>query len=82
MAQDDFNQWQTNLGNILPAGTGVVCVDNGNIDDGDGEGDPACSGTGNTVVKVFWRENASFSDDQAADDINNQWQAFGLVVYP
>ena len=81
MAQDDVNQWNTNLGNILPQGAGVVCVDNGVIDDGN-PGAPACSGTGNTVVKVFWRENASFSDDQAGDDIDNQWQAFGLVVYP
>ena len=81
MAQDDMNQWLTNLGNILPGGTGVVCVDNGDVDDGQ-PGAAACSGTGNTVVKVFWRENASFSDDVAADDVDNQWQAFGLVVYP
>jgi type IV pilus assembly protein PilV len=81
MAQDDFNQWTTNLANILPQGAGIVCVDNAVIDDGE-PGAPACTGTGNTVVKVFWRENASFSDDQAGDDIDNQWQAFGLVVYP
>lgn len=84
MAQDDMNQWLTNLGNILPEGIGVVCVDNGAIDDvGAGDPpDPACSGTGNTVVKVFWRESAAFSDDRNADNIDNQWQAFGLVVYP
>lgn len=81
MAQDDFNQWTTNLGNILPEGAGVVCVDNGEVDDGE-PGAPACSGTGNTVVKVFWRESAGFSDDRNADDIDNAWQAFGLVVYP
>ena len=81
MAEDDLNQWLTNLGNILPDGAGVVCVDNGVVDDGE-PGAPDCSGTGNTVVKVFWRENASFSDDVAADDIDNEWQAFGLVVYP
>ena len=81
LAQDDLDQWITNLANILPGGTGIVCVDNGVVDDGE-PGAPACTGTGNTVVKVFWRENASFSDDVAADDVDNQWQAFGLVVYP
>lgn len=81
MAQDDLNQWLTNLANILPAGQGIICVDNGITDDGV-PGAPACSGTGNTVVKVFWRESASFSDDQAGDDIDNQWQSFGLVVFP
>jgi len=81
MAQDDINQWATNLTNILPGGAGVVCVDNGNVDDG-APGAPACSGTGNTVVKVFWRESAGFSDDRNVDDIDDAWQAFGLVVYP
>ncbi len=81
MAQDDLAQWQQQLGALLPAGAGVVCVDNGVIDDGN-PGAPGCSGTGNTVIKVFWRETASFSDDLNADDVNNQWQSFGLVVYP
>ncbi len=81
MAQDDLAQWQQQLGNILPAGAGIVCVDNGTLDDGNPAA-PACSGTGNTVVKVFWRETASFSGTLNADDVNNQWQSFGLAVYP
>jgi len=81
MAQDDLAQWQLQLGNLLPSGAGVVCVDNGPIDDGN-PGAPSCSGTGNTVIKVFWRESAGFSNTTNVDDVDNQWQSLGLVVYP
>lgn len=81
MALDDINQWQQHLGNLLPGGVGVVCVDNGVIDDGN-PGATQCSGNGNTVVKVFWRETAGFGVATDLDNVNNQWQAFGLVVYP
>ena len=81
LAQDDLARWQAELEQVLPEGAGVVCLDDGVVDDGTPDA-PACSGTGNTVVKVFWRESASFSTQITTDDIDNAWQAFGLVVYP
>ncbi len=81
MAQDDLARWLDELANSLPEGDGVVCVDDGQLDDGT-PGAPLCSGTGNTVVKVFWRESAGFSTTTAADDVNAAWQAFGIAVYP
>lgn len=81
MAQDDLARWQAELATTLPQGGGVVCVDDGQLDDGN-PGAPQCSGNGNTVVKVFWRETAGFSSTTNADDVNNQWQAFGIAVYP
>lgn len=81
MAEDDLARWQEELTQILPQGAGIVCTDNGAVDDGTPTA-TACSGTGNTVVKVFWRETANFSTQITTDDVNNEWQAFGLVVYP
>lgn len=81
MAQDDLARWQTELASTLPEGGGVVCVDDGQLDDGSPAA-PMCSGNGNTVVKVFWRETAGFSTTTDADDIEAAWQAFGIAVYP
>lgn len=81
MAQDDLARWQAELANTLPQGGGIICVDDVQLDDGN-PGAPQCSGNGNTVVKVFWRETAGFSTTTNADDVNNQWQAFGIAVYP
>lgn len=54
MALLDYSQWSTELGQTLPGGTGVVCLD-GTPDDGK-TGEPACDGSGMLVVKVFWSE--------------------------
>lgn len=82
LGQDDFNQWQLNLAAVLPQGSGTVCTDSTPFDGIPGT--TACDGVGNNVIKVFWRENASFSDETVADDIDGAttWQVFALVFSP
>ena len=82
LAQDDLSRWQNQLGALLPGGEGIICVDgsDGATDDGV-PGAPACSGNGQTVVKIFWRETANAGGD-GGSDIDNEWQAYGLTVYP
>lgn len=82
MAQDDFRQWNQNIAAILPQGSGMVCTDS-TPDDGQ-PGATACDGTGNNVIKIFWVENATFSDETAADDIDAAatWQVFTLLISP
>ena len=49
-----YTSWRVRMSQQLPGGAGVVCRD-GSINDGTNQ-DPACDGTGPTVVKVFWQE--------------------------
>ena len=53
MAAWYLHEWQRELARALPAGTGLVCVDETPAD-GDPD-DSACDGGGGPVVKVFWR---------------------------
>jgi type IV pilus assembly protein PilV len=46
--------WQSQLGNELPGGGGLVCRDS-TPDDGNAD-NPSCDGTGGVVIKVFWTE--------------------------
>ena len=82
LAQDDLNRWQNQLDDLLPQGQGIICVDgsDGATDDGV-PGAPACSGNGQTVVKIFWRETAN-AGGNAGSDVDNEWQAYGLTAYP
>lgn len=60
MALLDFAQWRTGLGQALPGGTGVVCLD-ATPDDGDASA-PGCDGQGAVyAVKVFWSERGQAS---------------------
>jgi type IV pilus assembly protein PilV len=60
MAVLDFALWRDALGNELPAGAGVVCLDS-TPDDGTAAA-PACDGSGTMfAAKVFWREKGEDS---------------------
>jgi type IV pilus assembly protein PilV len=60
MAQLDYSQWSTALGQALPGGSGVVCLDS-SPDDGKA-GATACDGSGGMlVIKVFWSERGQLS---------------------
>lgn len=53
--------WQHQLAEALPGGTGLVCRDS-TPDDGNAS-EPACDGHGLLVVKVFWTEPVSIRHD-------------------
>jgi len=57
-----LDSWRRQLATELPGGKGLVCHDS-TPHDGDTE-DPACSGDGGSVIKVFWLrpEGASEAD--------------------
>lgn len=60
MAATDFARWRTTLAQVLPSGSGAVCLDS-TPNDGTSAA-PACDGSGsNLVVKVFWNERGSES---------------------
>jgi type IV pilus assembly protein PilV len=60
MATTDFARWRTSLGNLLPGGSGVVCLDS-SPNDGSSTA-PACDGSGaQLAVKVFWSERGTES---------------------
>jgi type IV pilus assembly protein PilV len=51
----DYATWSATIGNELPSGSGVICIDS-TPDDGTADA-PACDGAGTTfAVKVFWSE--------------------------
>jgi prepilin-type N-terminal cleavage/methylation domain-containing protein len=54
LAYADIDHWLGELARELPRGSGLVCRDS-TPDDGH-SADPACDGTGNLIVKVFWME--------------------------
>ncbi len=64
MAQYDLTQWRDSLANVLPGGTGTVCLDASPDDGGDANGDGsvdvseyACDNPGNVnvfAVKIWW----------------------------
>lgn len=55
MSKLDYAQWSAILGNELPKGRGVVCLDS-TPDDGNRD-QPACDSKGRMLaVKVFWTE--------------------------
>jgi type IV pilus assembly protein PilV len=61
LASADTNYWLEELARELPRGSGLVCRDS-TPDDGH-SADPACDGTGNLVVKVFWMETHHQDDE-------------------
>ncbi len=61
MASADIGHWLGELARELPRGSGLVCRDS-TPDDGH-SADPACDGSGNLVVKVFWME-MRYQDDE------------------
>ena len=67
LAAHDLKEWQIALAAALPGGVGYVCQDAINPNDGTGPGDPQCSGTGAYVVKIWWIDDRSASNKNAAD---------------
>jgi len=58
MATTDFARWRSALTNLLPSGSGVVCLDSSPSDGSSAV--PACDGLGTQlVVKVFWTERGT-----------------------
>jgi len=80
LAEDDAAAWALWLADALPNGEGVVCQD-ATPDDGTGRASAACSGTGPTVIKIFWSVRdlrASASNAAAGADV----QRFTMVFQP
>ena len=61
LASADMNHWLEELARELPMGSGLVCRDS-TPDDGH-FANPACDGTGNLIVKVFWMEARHQGDE-------------------
>lgn len=61
LASADLDHWLGELAHELPGGSGLVCRDS-TPDDGH-SADPACDGSGNLVVKVFWLERRHQDDE-------------------
>jgi len=57
LAGSSLARWQQSIGHELPEGRGLVCLDS-SPEDGSPD-NPACSGTGDAVIKILWREPSS-----------------------
>ncbi len=55
--QFDASRWMARVGNVLPAGTALICMDS-TPDDGQ-PGEPACDGNGLNTLKIFWLDNSA-----------------------
>lgn len=63
MAQTDLAQWQADLAQALPSGSGRVCRD-ATPDDGSA-GSPACDGAGDLLaIKIWWDADRGGTADQ------------------
>ncbi len=59
MAKNDMYVWSTNLGNTLPSGAGIVCLDSTPMD-GASSTAPNCDGTGSSyAIKIWWLDGRS-----------------------
>jgi type IV pilus assembly protein PilV len=58
VAQNDFYEWTTEVGQVLPSGSAAICLDS-TPDDGD-PGDAQCDGTGNVfTITLWWSEKGT-----------------------
>ncbi len=59
LAQYDYWEWTQQLQQLLPAGTGVVCIDSTPDDgeDGDGQCDVNLATPAPYAIKIFWDED-------------------------
>lgn len=75
VAQNDLFQWQTQVGQALPNGQAIVCLDS-TPDDGANAGAPACDGAGAVmyVIKIWWNDERS--SRAAAPEQLRFWTAF------
>ncbi len=64
MAADDIRDWNTELADRLPGGSGVVCYDS-TPEDGTPAA-PACDGSGRALaIKVWWKDKPRSATDTA-----------------
>jgi type IV pilus assembly protein PilV len=64
VAQNDFYEWTTEIGSMLPSGAGAICLDS-TPDDG-APGDAQCDGAGSVYsIKIWWSEKGTQSTDSA-----------------
>ncbi len=61
LAQSDVARWRAAVQSLLPGGEGTICQDD-SPDDGASETSPACSGSGNYVIKIWWRNDREGGD--------------------
>ncbi len=61
LAQSDVARWRDTVQELLPGGEGTICQDD-SPDDGTSETSPACSGSGNYVVKIWWTDDREGGD--------------------
>jgi len=62
-ADYDYRLWQLELADSIPNARGLVCRDATPMDGVEGNGQ--CDGTGPLVIKIFWNDRNSDSDDGA-----------------
>lgn len=56
MADNDMSVWSAEIGNTLPSGTGMVCIDSTPLDGASGSS-PACDGVGSSyAIKIWWQD--------------------------
>ena len=74
LAADDLYDWQTQVQQSLPNGSGVVCIDS-TPDDG-APAAPACDGAGTAyAIKVWWTQ-------QATQNVASAVTRFAIPVRP
>ena len=77
IAANDLFEWQQRVASTLPAGSGIICVDN-TPHDGTTSAAPACDGAGatNFVIKIWW------SDDRTRTGVAATPQRFSTTFNP
>jgi type IV pilus assembly protein PilV len=59
LAADDMLDWLDQVGQSLPGGAGMVCIDS-TPDDGDDAASPDCDGLGDSyAIKVWWSQRST-----------------------
>lgn len=62
LAGSNLVRWQQAIGQQLPGGRGLLCLDS-TPQDGSPD-DPACTGSGDPVIKILWEEPSSDPESQ------------------
>ena len=81
MAENDVDQWRTNITAALPEGTGIVCPDSSPNDGTDiTAANNGCEATGNVyAVKIWWRDDRNTVS--AATNCDGSVNATGMQCF-
>lgn len=63
LAQSDVARWRQTVQELLPGGEATICQDD-SPEDGTSETSPACSGSGNYVIKIWWTDDREGGNKQ------------------